>query len=166
MRRIVVRRSPVDGRGVFALTNIQSGELLVHTRVKWHPGASRASAINATAPRMVAHFSSDWMTDTLSTAGVVAILHAGLTIAASRTVRQSKRGVARLSGRSLTSWSAKSCSSTIGSTSKAAARLPSKSSMLVGAARCTAEERCSPNGKSDRAFWRPSHVSLTRRRNR
>ena len=29
MRRIVVRRSPIDGRGVFALTNIQSGELLV-----------------------------------------------------------------------------------------------------------------------------------------
>jgi len=29
MRRIVVRRSPVHGQGVFALTNIQSGELLV-----------------------------------------------------------------------------------------------------------------------------------------
>jgi SET domain-containing protein len=29
MRRIVVRRSPIDGRGVFALTNIQSGEVLV-----------------------------------------------------------------------------------------------------------------------------------------
>ena len=29
MRRIVVRRSPVHGRGVFALTKIRSGELLV-----------------------------------------------------------------------------------------------------------------------------------------
>src|SRR5258707_5539523 len=29
MRRIVVRRSPVHGRGVFALTNIRSGELLL-----------------------------------------------------------------------------------------------------------------------------------------
>src|SRR5258708_14540768 len=29
MRRIVVRRSPVHGRGVFALTNIPSGEFLV-----------------------------------------------------------------------------------------------------------------------------------------
>jgi hypothetical protein len=30
--------------------------------------------------------------------------------------------------------------------------------MLVDAARCTAEERCSLRGKSNTAFWRPSRV--------
>ena len=44
MRRIVVRRSPIDGRGVFALTNIQSGELLVEYKsevTSWRVASQR-----------------------------------------------------------------------------------------------------------------------------
>jgi DnaJ-class molecular chaperone len=48
-------------------------------------------------------FSLGWMTDTSSTVHAVAILRVGSTIAASRTARQSKRGVVCLSGHSLTS---------------------------------------------------------------
>jgi len=59
------------------------------------------------------------------------------------------------SGPSLTSWPAKSCSSTIYWMSKAVARLLSRSCMLVDAARCIAEERCSLRGRSDTAFCCP-----------
>ena len=44
MRRIVVRRSPVHGRGVFALTNIPSGELLVEYKgevTSWRVASQR-----------------------------------------------------------------------------------------------------------------------------
>ena len=44
MRRIVVRRSPIDGRGVFALTNIQSGEFLVEYKsevTSWRVASQR-----------------------------------------------------------------------------------------------------------------------------
>jgi hypothetical protein len=102
-------------------------------------------------PRMAARFSLGWMTDTSSTVHAVAILRVGSSIAASRTARQSKRGVVCLSGHSLTSWPAKSCSLTIYWTSKAVARLPSKSCMRVDAARCIAVERCSLRGRSDAA---------------
>jgi SET domain-containing protein len=44
MRRIVVRRSPVHGRGVFALTNIPSGELLIEYKgevTSWRVASQR-----------------------------------------------------------------------------------------------------------------------------
>jgi uncharacterized protein len=44
MRRIVVRRSPVHGRGVFALTNIRSGESLVEYKgevTSWRVASER-----------------------------------------------------------------------------------------------------------------------------
>lgn len=44
MRRIVVRRSPVHGRGVFALTNIPSGELLLEYKgevTSWRVASQR-----------------------------------------------------------------------------------------------------------------------------
>jgi hypothetical protein len=69
-----------------------------------------------------------------------------LFTAASRTVRRNRRAVVCLSERLRTLWPAKSCSSTIYSTSKAAARLRSKSYMLADAAPGTAEDRCLPHG--------------------
>jgi SET domain-containing protein len=44
MRRIVVRRSPVHGRGVFALTNIPSGEFVVEYKgevTSWRVASER-----------------------------------------------------------------------------------------------------------------------------
>jgi SET domain-containing protein len=44
MRRIVVRRSPIHGRGVFALTNIPSGEFLVEYKgevTSWRVASQR-----------------------------------------------------------------------------------------------------------------------------
>src|SRR6202048_79957 len=112
MRRIVVRRSPIDGRGVFALTNIPSGEFLVEYK-------SEVTSWRVASQRYQRNSAEDGHTFFFG-------LDDGHVIDGGR-VRQSKRGIACLSGRSLTSWPAKSCSSTIGSTSKAAARLPSES---------------------------------------
>ena len=128
MRRIVVRRSPIDGRGVFALTNIQSGELLVEYKsevTSWCVASQRYQRNSAEDGHTFFFGLDDGHVIDGGCGGNSArwLNHC----CEPNSVRQSKRGVARLSGRSLTSWSAKSCSSTIGSTSKPAARLPSKS---------------------------------------
>jgi len=152
MRRIVVRRSPVHGRGVFALTKIRSGELLVEYK-------GEVTSWRVASPRYQRNGAEDGHTFFFGLDDRYVIdgarggnLHVGSTIAASRTVRRSKKGVVCLSGRSPTSRLAKSCSSTIYSTSKAGARRLSKSCMLVDAAPGIAEDPCLPHGKSNAAF--------------
>jgi SET domain-containing protein len=76
MRRIVVRRSLVHGRGVFALTNIPSGELLLEYKgevTSWRVASQRYQR-NRAEDGHTFFFGLDGAS---SMVRVVAILHAG-----------------------------------------------------------------------------------------